>query len=189
MLDLHRLAIVLKHANASPPPHGRDEFYRLKEAILNRYGERDGEDVQEIRHDCWGADYDRCGPTCRKCGGTGIWHRFYVELERWKMGGQVFHKPLNRLAFCAKPVTIQGKIRHRRTKLSFACWRVLSLLLCPQWFIYLDLYRSSEEHVRQFKAVLAYLLCFDRHKWTVEAFRFSEVEEAHKRLVDQMVPF
>lgn len=196
MIDLHRLSLVLKHANATPPAHAREEFYALKQAILERYGIRCGYDVQEIVHKCWGYRYDPCDANCEKCDGTGIFEKKVILLERWQLAGQVFHRPLQRLpvAFSEVAPTIHGKIAHRIRRLGFACWRVLSILFRPQFYLYLDQFRMDEKQLRRFKAVLAYLLGFSRTKWQVRAITFSEIEEAAslakvQKRRDQLIPF
>lgn len=195
-MNINRLAIVLKHANASPPPHARTEFYSLKQAILERYGKLVGHDMQEIVDRCWGYRHDPCGPQCDKCGGTGIYNKKIIRLERWELASQIFHRPVERIsaAFAPSTPTINGRITHRFSKLAFACWRVLTCLFQPQYYLYLDLFRLDEKHLGRFKAVLAYVLEFPRHKWHIEAIRFSEIEQAaliakRQQIESAMIPF
>ncbi len=97
MLEIDRLAVVLHHANSQPPSAAKQEFYELKQAILERYGWRDGDDWQHIFKPCWGHHYYGCGDDCEKCGGTGVYSRVYVHLERWRLGTRhVFHRPVKR---------------------------------------------------------------------------------------------
>ena len=103
---------LLHHANAAPPPYQREAFYQLKDRLLHRYGRRTGRDVQHIVKPCWN------GP-CWRCGHTGIYHQFWVLLERWTLGGWTFHRPIQRFLRSPSedtgqdlPVTIEGTIRH-----------------------------------------------------------------------------
>ena len=191
MINIHRLALVLKHANCSPPSSCKEDFYALKEAILEKFGERDSYDYQLIEFPCWGESrYHGCDEHCGKCGGTGIYHRFHVRLERWKLAGQVFHKPLERTAFSMGPVNIKGKINHPLKKLGFAAWRVLSLLFAPAFYLYLDQFKMDQRQLRRFKAVLAYVLEFPRDRWKVAAVKFSEIQEAAMKLRErEAIPF
>lgn len=178
MIDVNRLAVVLHHANSQPPSAAKQEFYELKQAILERYGWQDGEDWQKIEHPCWGESrYDPCHEDCGKCGGTGIYWRVFVRLERWRLGDRhVFHRPAER--FVALPggasVTIVGKVSHKRKPLSQACADVLAMLFRPQLYLYLAQFRDVKR-LKRFKAVLAYLLGFERTKWQVECIKFNDI--------------
>lgn len=116
------LSRLLWLANASPPTGCRREFYAVKDAILRRWGRPDGHDWQEITHYCWrceggGIVDDGWGEDdrCPKCGGTGIWDRFWVRLERWEIGGRVFHRPAERVwGRPDEPVAIVGRVEHAR---------------------------------------------------------------------------
>src|ERR1700735_250428 len=98
---LQRIKRLLLHlANSNPPSCNRREFYDLKTALLWRFGQKCGLDIQEIKKECWGERYyDRygdehyhpCGPKCRRCGGTGIFDIRWVILARWQWGGYIFH--------------------------------------------------------------------------------------------------
>lgn len=193
-IDIHRLSTILRHANSSPPSHARAEFYALKEAICRAYGTLEGYDVQLIEHSCWG-DYDGCGPHCGKCGGSGIYYSKTVLLEQWRVGKNVFHRPLDtQIGLLKIEPTIRGKITHRPSKLAFACWRVLTLLFNPQWHLWLDLWRMSETQLRQFKAVLGYAMGVPRANWKVRPLKFDDVqlEAAQSRInaaIKQAMPF
>lgn len=195
MIDVRRLAIVLKHANAQPPfaTDTRAEFYRLKEAILRTYGERIGEDVQHIVKRCWNCrdgwiyEYGDTFPSdpCHKCDGKGIYSERFVLLERWQIAGQVFHKPLGVTE--RRDVTIEGLIQHRRVKLAFAAQRVLAMVCNPAYYLYLDAFGMAQADLRKFKAVLAYLLGFPRDRWQTETLRWQDVQGAKVELAT--VPF
>jgi hypothetical protein len=187
---LHRLATVLHHANCSPPPHCREDFYKLKQAICEKFGVREHDDLQRIVDKCWGYRYTECGPDCEKCGGSGIYSQVIVRLERWRLAYRVFHKPIGRVSAPIEPITIEGRIRHTHKKLGFACWRVLTLLWQPQFYLYLDQFKMDQKHLRRFKRVLAYLLEFDQRKWHVESIRFADIEAASVSMRGQLeVPF
>lgn len=191
-INLHRLSIVLKHANSSPPSWCREEFYALKQAILERYGIWAGEDIQHIRKECWSCTNGTyCdGEVCRRCDGRGVYSERWILLERWLLAGQMFHRPLRSLVGSLRPVTIEGIIRKRFKRLCEACWRVLSMLFRPSYFLYLDQFRMDEKALRRFKAVLAYLLEFPRTKWQVQAVKFSEMQEAAEQMkLNKMIPF
>lgn len=116
-LRLRALAWLLGLANAcarsSTNPRA---FYQLKDRLLRRYGRPAGEDVQRIVKLCWGYyDSDGCeGSSCRRCGGSGIWDRKLVVLERWELGGRVFHRPTRTVwgPEWEARVTIEGLIQH-----------------------------------------------------------------------------
>jgi hypothetical protein len=128
------LATILGAANACPPDD-RDRFYAIKDRILRRRGTPDGEEVQRIRRECWAcggegwqADYYGEGDECWKCAGTGTFRTDYYRLERWRLGGRVFHRPNGRfegkgaieaivspLGPFGRPV-IDGLVEHRRPK-------------------------------------------------------------------------
>lgn len=199
MIDIHRLAIVLKHANAQPPFNlgERTYFYKLKEAILRTYGKLVGEDVQHIRKVCWG-----CGGSgwinephfsmpldlCDKCRGTGTYSERWILLERWEIGGLIFHRPVGPTE--KRTATIEGLVKHRRFRLVYAAQRVLAMVCRPQYWLYLQSFGMSEKDLRRFKAVLAYLLGFPRDRWRT-AIRWGDVAEGQLNLKveERMVPF
>lgn len=104
---IHLIAWLLHRANARPPLTYRSEFYALKDRLLHRYGRRVGDDLQHIVKRCWN------GP-CWRCDDTGIYDQFWVRLERWQLGGRLFHRPLERQRLAVPgPATITGFIRHQ----------------------------------------------------------------------------
>ena len=106
---------LLHLANTDPGPSPCESFYVFKEAILRKRGTFDGHDMQEIEKECWGSYYqDYChGKGCRKCGGTGIYDRFWVRLERWKYGRYTFHIPAGRTWKKPDSVQIKGYVEHK----------------------------------------------------------------------------
>lgn len=116
------------------------EFYDLKDRVLRRWGAPAGEDVQRIVKACWGyPDEDGCrGRSCGRCGGTGVWDKKLVRLERWELGGRIFHRPAATVhgAEWEARVTIEGLIRHDdvspRASAEAALW--LALLFDPPLF-------------------------------------------------------
>lgn len=131
------LATLLHYANANASWCGRNDLYALKEKLLRRYGELAGQDIQEIRRECWGPFNDWGDPTgcpgedCPRCGGTGIYDLKYIRLERWAWSGYVFHRPAERLYRLPDPasVNIHGRIEHPdydvRTSSEAALWLYL----------------------------------------------------------------
>ena len=111
------LAWLLHVANSSRGL-GR-EFYDLKTRLLRRYATFRGHEMQEITKQCWGDKRDEygdlygCGPNCRRCGGTGIFDRRWVRLQRWEWGRYVFHVPDGDTRNAPCVVTIFGRIEHR----------------------------------------------------------------------------
>jgi hypothetical protein len=118
MIDL--LANLLHLANAAPP-YGdwrREHFYAMKQRILERFGRRDGEDIQFITKPCWGDRRRGYRGVCTRdqecrCGGSGVYDFYWVRLERWRMGDHIFHRPVERLRSSPGKVTIEGIIRHQ----------------------------------------------------------------------------
>lgn len=114
---LRPLGWLLAVANADPGVHRRD-FYALKDRLLTRFGVCVGEDVQRIVRECWGTsdNYACDGASCRRCGGTGVWDTSLILLQRWSLGGYVFHRPDRRVYGDGWRVTIEGRIEHRRNR-------------------------------------------------------------------------
>lgn len=134
MADHRILSAVLARANACPPANFRAEFYEIKQHILSLYGVHVGFDYQRIVHHCWGEYYGSCGDDCVKCGGTGIYQTVIVELERWRYRRRVFHRPVRRLfgdEAKTAPITIEGKIEHRRMEKARDCAAALFVIFAP----------------------------------------------------------
>lgn len=111
------LAWLCHYANANPSGC-RNTFYALKDRLLNQYAEFLGYEMQEITKPCWGdkrddyGDWHGCGPTCRRCGGTGIFDRKWIRLQRWEWGKYVFHIPDGSTRIQPDSVQIHGRIKH-----------------------------------------------------------------------------
>jgi hypothetical protein len=133
------LSWLLHHANRETK---MEEFYRIKDRILTRYGKVIGYDVQFIE-----------GKICHSCNGTGVYKKYswytgkvyeiescnrcwrgwykpntWILLQRIRLGRYIFHKPLQReTKFKKNPFkevdgwqvsneVISGYIDHNRTK-------------------------------------------------------------------------
>ena len=135
------LAWLCHYANANPCH--RPLFYDLKNRLLRKYAEFRGHDIQEIVNECWGDkrdDYGElygCGPTCRRCGGTGIWDRHWVRLQRWHWGKYVFHIPDGSTGIKPDSVQIQGRIEHAdygKASREAELWLYLVTLQFKSWW-------------------------------------------------------
>lgn len=111
------LAWLCHYANADPM--GR-EFYELKERLLRQYAEFMGHDIQEITKECWGDKWDRedgywygCSDTCTRCGGTGVFDRRWVRLQKWRWGRFWFHIPDGSTRIKPETVQIVGRVKHQ----------------------------------------------------------------------------
>lgn len=134
---------LLRVANSSPPPITRREFYNLKDRLLRSRAVFRGHDLQEIIQPCWGP-YDRIhghhigcqGGCCPRCGGSGVYDKRWVRLERWDWGGSLFHIPSGETRIPPDPgtsVTIHGLVHHRdygRASGEAVLWLYA---LCGEW--------------------------------------------------------
>lgn len=144
----HRIARLLGLANSDPCVTGdKVGFYQLKQAICEQYGKRDGEDIQQIKRDCWdcggtGRDSWGGGYYCSRCDGDGVYEWVYVRLERWKVGRSVFHCPVGRIFDSAiqREANIKGLVKHRRSPLALesaiALAKLFSESLYWKWLKY-----------------------------------------------------
>lgn len=136
------LAFLLHHANrAVHEIQCKDEFYKIKNKLLKKYGKHVNYDIQHIP-----------GKKCYTCGGSGIYTGYYMmsgekwtdtcnrcwrgwyQLPKWiclsrmKMGLYFFHQPLKREECARNPFTqdelgwqvsnrpvIEGYIEHKVT--------------------------------------------------------------------------
>ena len=134
-MNLSVLAAVLHRANASPPHQWdlQQEFYNVKEQILNRLGKKLGHQQQHIEDPCWGYRDYGCDDECDKCGGSGIYRQRWFLLELWQLGQWTFHRPVRRLGGAeAKPENdIEGRIKHPHTVHARDCYRALFCLFRP----------------------------------------------------------
>ena len=184
-MNIERLATVLKHANSCPPlmSDEREDFYKLKQAILEKYGKIVGYDVQHIVKRCWSCrdgwiyEYGDNFPSdeCRRCT-RGIYSERFILLERWALGSKIFHRPIGTTD--RRDVTIEGTIQHRPSRLALAARRVLCLLWYPSLYLFWDQWKMAAKDLRRWKMVLAYLLEFDRNKWRVEYVRWHKMTHA-----------
>ena len=127
-MNLKMLTSVLHRANACPPANYHEEFYAVKQLILETWGTRCHTIVQRIQKVCWG-DWDYgCGDDCGRCGGTGIYETKYFELEEWVLCGRTFHRPIRRIYGYDGTVGFEGRKTAKRTKGSIDCWRALAIL-------------------------------------------------------------
>lgn len=187
-VDVRRLAVVLRHANTAPPSGEiqRLAFYAMKQRICEQYGERDGDDFQHIKKDCWGYRNNPCDQHCDRCGGSGVYSEKFVVLSRWKIGGLIFHRPERTMAWPTCQPTIVGLIRHKRSRMAEASRMALELAFTGSWGVYASAFAMSDDNLRRFKAALTYLLGIDRRRWPGVRLRFPEIEEAAKKF---QIPF
>lgn len=130
------LSVLLHHANRETKA---DDFYRIKDRILTKYGKVVGHDVQFIEgkkcNSCQGRGYHykygRNGRVydqtdCYHCWWGWFKHPAWVLLQRIQFGRYVFHKPIQKDFKIKNPFTkelgcnvtdtvIQGYIDHSRT--------------------------------------------------------------------------
>ena len=118
-------AFILHHANRSIKDFAwgqyTGDFYRVKDAILRKYGKAVGYDVQHIEgkkcRSCEGCGYHTRyswhypykaydWDSCWHCGGNG-WYKDpqWICLERIAFGRYVFHRPLKREYGVKNPFT------------------------------------------------------------------------------------
>ena len=129
------LAWLLHIANSSPID--KRAFYPVKTMILQRFGIKDGLDLQELAGKrCWSCDgsgifvhtYSGDEECCDRCGGNG-WYKSpcYVTLQRWELGRYVFHEPIDR-KYCLPPSGIivrsflTGYVDHRHYSYRSRLW-------------------------------------------------------------------
>lgn len=111
------LAWLLHYAN-SDPSYPKKTFYDLKDKLLRKYAEFRGHDIQVITKECYGK-FDNMGDPlgcigdgCRRCGGTGIYDRRWIRLQRWHWGKYVFHIPDGETRRMPDSVQIHGHVFH-----------------------------------------------------------------------------
>lgn len=123
------LSYLLHFANRNIIFTRKEEFYKIKTQLLQRYGSLLGEEIQHVKkicYSCEGSGKFKCEwkPTepCWSCGGDGIYEEFWVRLNRYQFGRFVFHQPTVRMTSyeplfegVSLPV-IEGYIRHDRPK-------------------------------------------------------------------------
>jgi hypothetical protein len=138
------LGEILHLANQQPPFGLKSDFYQLKDKLLTRWGVFVGHDLQHIVRYCYGCNGEGEIPEtrnifgnpwfitqkCPRCGGSGIYRQFWVNLKRYRLGGREFHIPLQRFYFEKDAGIgylhfIQGDIEHVSPKFYLAaeaCW-------------------------------------------------------------------
>ena len=138
---------LLKSANSDPPGYSfKYAFYRIKDQLIEKHGVRDGVDYQLITHSCnrcdgtgnWGYWRDDGGEGCRKCIGTGVFKKFVVPLQRWKVGSECFHRPGERLEAPSdeqiEQCNIVGTIKHKPCPRSLDSFLWLALIFDKKLF-------------------------------------------------------
>lgn len=137
------LALLLHYANARPPVIGRESFYALKTELLNRYGVKDGVDIQYIEKPCF--CYGKYGNRCYKCGGSYVFERKWIRLQRWRFVDYSFHQPLETLYSPreALNVTIKGYIEHPSYGVKSNECLLWLLVLCGEWRLLIRQFRSG----------------------------------------------
>lgn len=149
-MNLNVLAAVLARANSCPPAQwdATEEFYAIKQEILDRWGTRVGTVQQRITDTCWGYGYYGCDDHCDKCGGTGIYRERYFLLEEWSLSGFSFHRPLRRIDKAhAKPVSeIEGRISHGNSLGARQCWLALFCIFRPSVSVFRDSFISGSPY-------------------------------------------
>jgi hypothetical protein len=143
------LGRLLHLANSDVPLFGNEQFYAIKERMLREWGTRDGEDWQHIRKECWtchgtGIFSDFGYPLrCNRCT-RGVYDEKWIRLERWRLGGYVFHRPAETY-HCSEPPWakigtdrpfIEGRIEHKvpgRRGHEAALW--LALIFDPPYWL------------------------------------------------------
>lgn len=141
------LSYLLHHANRE---YRSDDFYKVKDMILTRYGKVVGHDVQFIEgkkcHSCQGRGYRyKYGLNGKPYDTADCWHCWggwykqptWVLLQRVKFGQYTFHKPAERKYGKNNPFinecgvnkeVIEGYIDHTRTNYGKDARVVLFLL-------------------------------------------------------------
>lgn len=152
MITHNLVGWLLSLANARPP-YWTTEFYALKDRLLRAYGQRLGSEWQHIRDICWDCtDGVRDGGyRCHKCGGTGAYLEFWVELETWSLGKYRFHIPgAKSRSRPDAPVAIEGRIEktgNYRNAQEAALWLAL-IFDPPAWASYMLSSKSMSPGMR-----------------------------------------
>lgn len=147
------VATLLHYANSSPPWLWRNEFFRLKDQLLRKYGTFLGTSIQEIRKPCWGPWFwtewgyepTKClGEKCPRCGGTGNFDVRWVRLLKWEWCGFVFFVPAGdtRIKPEREP-DIGGRIEHANYGLVSDEAALWLLILCREWKLFRRVMTSS----------------------------------------------
>lgn len=142
------LAWLLHVANSNPGPFAT-RFYNFKKRLLGQFGTFQGCDIQEITKECWGDKRDEdgnfhgCGPHCRRCGGTGVFDRRWILLQRWQCGKYLFHIPDGETRIKPASVQIAGRIKHNDYGKGSREAELWLYLVCLQFRLFWDELSSS----------------------------------------------
>lgn len=138
---------ALHQANCRPPVASRTEFYALKVRLCEQFGWWERAELQHVVKKCWECggrgwnEYEyfetvsrrflKTRSNCQFCA-RGVYREFWVRLEKWKVGGFVFHQPTIRYDSKIEwnGGQIEGLIEHARPKwnLYSECWLWLGLI-------------------------------------------------------------
>lgn len=167
---------LLDKANASPPAMARTEFYALKVKLCERFGIWERAELQHIVKPCWDCMGDTFVKGCYSCltrgVRPGIYREFWVRLERWNVGGFIFHEP--KLRYDRRPewggAEIEGLIEHERPK-----W-----MLYKEAHLWLTLFFDRKEFWRCFLGSASKhgklpLLLIQRLIWNVQRWRETRI--------------
>lgn len=132
------LPFLLHHANRDST---HENFYKVKDIILKKYGEHVGYDIQFIEGSkCWSCNgtgvYMRHyygewhGETCYRCYGGWYKRPTWNILQRLKFGKYTFHIPYKRVYERPEIETtiIEGYIDHAYTKYGAVAVFILCLI-------------------------------------------------------------
>lgn len=179
-----RELLWFRQANSNPPPG----FYAFKDRYLRRFATRAGWDKQTIEHDCWSCDgtgvfFYGGDAKCHKCFGSGVYRTTEHWLERWDLGGAIFHRPAswNEVPW-PRPVVvdyIEGRIKHDAVSQAVArrAFRRLLLRHEPVTF-YRWVVDDLRDQVMQFRA-----------RWAWRLIRLRNNLELFPCVENQEVPF
>lgn len=91
--------------------------------MLELFATEDGHDLQVIVkkcHGCAGSGMYWRDEECYRCGGTGIFEVKNIALKRYRLNGEVFHRPLGRLTHNRTQIEIfDGYDTHGYTKFKY----------------------------------------------------------------------
>lgn len=106
--------------NSGAYPERKEYFYPVKTKLLKKHGIADGYDLQVIQQPCWtcdGTGFDEWhdGEQCEDCDGTGIYRTDKIVLARYKLGGRLYHSPVDIAVEKVAPKhTFDNYIRHEQ---------------------------------------------------------------------------
>jgi len=192
----------------------KQDFYKLKNQLLDLFGHEDGYDLQVIVkrcHSCSGTGMYWQDEECFKCGGTGIYAIKNVVLERYKLNGELFHRPLGELTYCKTEIivfdgydthgytkfkrvpfnglftdTIQGIIKHKPGKLN-PTWAYMYLIWHYNRVKFYEVVKSEAEisHTRRKHKIRSLL---QKYSPLQALHKFYQVKPEHTEPIDDL-PF